>query len=112
MNFATFEFAASVGWVGAKRHHFSINIKWIVAGQRTCKNGFPAIFALCPQDRAVWLWPPCVPLSLSQRDKAQLPQWLYANFTLEKKVHGYQRLLALAYRLSLARSERQRLSGK
>jgi hypothetical protein len=60
MNFATFEFAASVGWVGAKRHHFSINIKWIVAGQRTCKNGFPAIFALCPQDRAVWLWPPCV----------------------------------------------------
>jgi hypothetical protein len=44
------------------------------------------------------------PLSLSQRDKAQLPQWLYANFTLEKKVHGYQRLLALAYRLSLARS--------
>jgi hypothetical protein len=36
--------------------------------------------------------------------KAQLPQWLYADFTLEKKCPGYQRLLATAYRLSLARS--------
>jgi hypothetical protein len=33
---------------------------WIGAGQRTCKKGFPAFFALCPPHQDVMLWPPCV----------------------------------------------------
>ncbi|MCK5523822.1 MAG: hypothetical protein KAI83_11885 [Thiomargarita sp.] len=50
--------------------------KWIGAGQRTCKKGFPA----CPLPTA----PGCNALAalrlLSLPTRAQLPQWLYADF--------------------------------
>jgi hypothetical protein len=58
--------------------------------------------ALCPPHQAVMLWPPCVRCPRSQGTR---PCYLNGSTpTLEKKCPGYQRRLATAYRLSLARS--------
>jgi hypothetical protein len=65
--------------------------------------------ALCPQDRAVWLWPPCVRCPRSQGTRPSYLNGSTPSGTFQKKCPGYQRLLAPAYRLSLARSVRKKV---
>ena len=80
-------------------------LTWIGAGQRTYKKGFPAFFALCPPHQDVMLWPPCVRCSRSQGTRSSYLNGSTKSCTFHKKCSGYQRLLATAYRLSLARSD-------